>query len=273
MQTNRKFGYIPDLPDYRDINSHSDLLPKLRTPTAQPTSVNLSAGFSPIEDQGQLGSCTANAAAGLMEYMERKSTGRHVDASRLFIYKNTRLISGLTGDSGAYIRDTIKSLRLFGAVPEKYHPYDVAKFDDDISAYKYAFAQNYKSLQYFRVDDYTWTTDKIFQEIRNKLIKGIPLIFGFTCYDSIFNTTTVIPFPAKNESIAGGHAMVICGYDDSISCPNTTRLGAFLVRNSWGTNWGMKGYAWLPYEYLYAGLMEDIWGIIKQDWVDTKVFD
>lgn len=274
-----KFGWIPDLPDHRDHAATSypiltlDEAGKLLSAPRLSIKVDLRAGFSPVEDQGKLGSCTAQAGVALVEYMERRFGGSHIEASRLFLYKNTRKLAGLQGDSGAYLRDTIKALRLFGVSQEQYWPYDISKFDVEPDAFNYALANNYKTLKYFRVDMPGMTPEAMLKEIKTKISKGIPLMFGSTVYGGIMSAKTDIPFPKGNEQAIGGHAMVICGYDDNLTGINSSRPGSFLIRNSWGTSWGMGGYAYFPYEYLFAGLMCDIWGITKQDWIDTSVFN
>ena len=272
-----KFGWVPDLPDHRDVSIESsislDSVAGVSNSVALPKSADIRGGFSPIENQGSIGSCTAQAGVALVEYMERKFGGQHIEASRLFLYKNTRKLAGFQGDTGAYLRDTIKALRLFGVSQEQYWPYDVTKFDEEPDAFNYALANNYKSLKYFRVDMPNYTPDRILKDIKSSIAKGIPLMFGSVVYNGIMRAKEDIPYPAGNERPIGGHAMVICGYDDSRVGVNASIPGAFLIRNSWGTNWGMQGYAWFPYEYLYSGLMMDIWGITKQDWIDTSVFN
>tara|TARA_R110000868_G_scaffold13711_1_gene63527 strand:- start:4805 stop:5659 length:855 start_codon:yes stop_codon:yes gene_type:complete len=277
-------GWIPDKPDIRD--RHLSLLYGMHTngtmqagadfsvTAALPTSVDLRGGFSPIEDQGHIGSCVANACVGILEYMELKAFNKYLDGSRLFVYKNARMLDNFNGDTGSNIRTAIKSLRLFGVAPEQYMPYDINKFDEVPSAYQYAMASNFKSLKYFRVDRHTWDSGRILLEIKKILSMKIPMVFGFTCYNSVFRVGADgnIPFPT-NEPVVGGHAMVLCGYDDAHQNVGTSNKGAFLIRNSWGSSWGMGGYAWLPYDYLTNGLMEDIWAITKQDWVDTDVFN
>lgn len=274
-----KFGWIPDLPDHRDHPATAYPMPTLDemgkpvTVSNLPMKADIRGGFSPVEDQGRLGSCTAQAGVALVEYMERKFGGNHVEASRLFLYKNTRKLAGLQGDTGAYLRDTIKALRLFGVSQEEFWPYDITKFDVEPDAFNYALANNYKALKYFRVDMPGMSPEAMLKEIKTKISKGIPLMFGSTVYSGIYKVKTDIPFPQGGEQPIGGHAMVICGYDDNVLGTNTTKPGCFLIRNSWGTSWGMGGYAYLPYDYLYAGLMCDIWGITKQDWIDTSVFN
>src|SRR5262245_53296163 len=148
-------GWLADYPDFRDYNPETDsfqstsqaavagdtvkgLLTKIGTvtpaaPLALPASVDLRPWFSPGENQLNLGSCTANAAAGVLEYFERRAFGRHIDASRLFIYKATRNFMHLTGDTGAYLRTTMGALTLFGVPPEEFWPYNVSSFDAEPS--------------------------------------------------------------------------------------------------------------------------------------------
>ncbi|KAF5089334.1 C1 family peptidase [Methanobacterium aggregans] len=284
-------GWFPDLPDRRDLTLNIekkknegivDMVVELgiKEPVTEiPAAVDLREWCSPVEDQKSLGSCTANAGAGLLEYFERRAFGSYIDASRLFLYKNSRQLAGLTGDTGSYLRTTMAALVLFGVPPEKYWPYTDKKPDFDAvpDAFCYAFAENYKAIQYLRLDPPSTPVDILLDRIKTNLVAGLPSMFGFTVYDSIYHAEAGnIPYPCSGEKVAGGHAIVAVGYDDSVviknpNCGNTTK-GALLIRNSWGKGWGDKGYGWLPYDYVLKGLAVDWWTLIKADWIATGEF-
>jgi C1A family cysteine protease len=280
----RGLGWLPDFPDFRDYTPDHEAVAPLLSATkvakteSLPASADLRAWCSPIEDQEQLGSCTANASVGLVEYFERRACGRHVDASRLFVYKATRNLLHWTGDTGAFLRSAMGALVLFGAPPEEYWPYEIAHFDDEPPAFAYAFGQNFQAIKYLRLDPPGTTPGQLVQEIKKFLTSGFPSMFGFTVYSSIrqANTNGKIPMPGPNEQVEGGHAIVAVGFDDAMTITNTdanvTSKGAFLIRNSWGTSWGDAGYGWLPYDYVMKGLADDWWTLIKGEWVDTGAF-
>lgn len=283
----KRMGWRPDLPDFRDYTiEHENVKPLMekigisKPVKGIPATVDLREWCSPIEDQKNLGSCTANAGVGLVEYFERKSFGKHIDASRLFLYKTTRRLMGLKGDSGADLRSTMGALALFGVPPEKYWPYTDKNpgFDKEPDTFCYACAENYKSIQYIRLDPPSASKKEVLIRIKTNLAAGLPSMFGFTVYNSIeqtMNNAGKIPFPCNGEQIEGGHAIVAVGYDNSMKIKNdncsTSTTGALLIRNSWG-NWGDKGYGWLPYEYVLKGLATDWWTLIKNEWVDTGEF-
>lgn len=152
-------GWLPDYPDFRDYNlKHPEVEPMLRLTGVVkakkniPASVDLRPWCSPVENQGAIGSCTAHAGVGVVEYYERRAFGKHIDASRLFLYKTTRNLLHWSGDTGAFLRTTMGGLVLFGVPPEEYWPYPIEGFDKEPSAFCYAFAQNYQSIKYFRLD-------------------------------------------------------------------------------------------------------------------------
>jgi len=290
-------GWLPDYPDFRDytfeINESLETKKKeeienLLSPIglggadikSLPASVDLRPWCSKIEDQGQIGSCTANAGAGVVEYFENRAFGRYLDASRLFLYKVTRNFAKLSGDSGAFLRNTMGALVLFGVPPEEYWPYTDKSpdFDKEPSAFCYSFASNYKGIKYLRHDNPSLTKEQVLESVKKSLAAGIPSMFGFTVFSSISQagTTGKIPFPCLNDKIVGGHAVVAVGYNDSMKiknsiCGNTTQ-GALLIRNSWGETWGEKGYGWLPYDYVRKEAALDFWSLLSQTWVDTGIF-
>ncbi len=282
----RGMGWLPDYPDFRDYTEGKEeiraILGAKETAKAKrlPSSVDLREWCSPVEDQGQLGSCTAHAGVGVIEYYERKSFKRHQDASRLFLYKVTRNLMKMKGDTGAYLRTTMGAMVLFGVPPEAYWPYSdkQEEFDKEPPAFCYAFAQNYQTLKYFRHDPPGARAVEILQKVKEYLASGHPAMFGFTVYNSIeqADTTGKIPFPSPKEKIEGGHAIVAVGYDDKMVIENKygriKTTGALLIRNSWGKGWGEKGYGYLPYEYVLKGLAEDFWSILKKEWIDTGQF-
>src|SRR5512135_1546690 len=282
-------GWIPDYPDFRDYTETTKEIAEVLAPTglavagergkkvraaarkAAPASVDLRPWGSAVEDQGMLGSCTSQAGAGVIEYYERKSFGRHIDASRLFLYKVTRNLMKMKGDTGAYLRTTMGAMVLFGVPPEDYWPYndDEKGFDQEPPAFCYAFAQNYQAIKYFRHDPAGAKADEVLKQVKAYLSKGHPAMFGFTVYNSIDQAESNgrIPFPSSKEKIEGGHAVVAVGYDDKMKIKNNygkvETMGALLIRNSWGKVWGEQGYGWLPYEYGLKGLAEDFWSVTK----------
>jgi len=281
-------GWLPDYPDFRDYTTeHATVNPLLKKigltgnrKKSIPESKDLRAWCSTIEDQGSLGSCTAQAGASMVEYFAHRSMDRYTDVSRLFLYKVTRNLMRQKGDTGAFIRTTMGALVLFGVPPELYWPYKEKDFDKEPPAFCYAFAQNYQTISYYRLDSAGLKKSEVLQAIKSNLAAGLPSMFGFSVFSSISQASEngQIPYPMPGERTLGGHAVMAVGYDDKIKIANTnpdgpTCTGAFLIRNSWGSAWGLAGYGWLPYEYLLKGLAIDWWSIIKNEWIETGDFE
>jgi len=269
-------GWTPDYPDVRDYTLQSPpiagVLRNTLTTTALPTKIDLAPQFSPIENQGSLGSCTAQAAVGLLEYYERATLGRHVDASRLFVYKTTRKLLGWTGDTGAYLRTTMKALALFGAPPEEHYPYNISQYDAEPNQFVYALAQNWQALSYYRLDPAGSSGQAALDALKQRLSQKQPAMFGFTVYSSLPTVTTTgdIPYPKSTDRVSGGHAVVAAGYDDGKVIDGVA--GAIKIRNSWGPGWGQGGYGWLPYRYFTNRLATDIWSMVRSEYIDLAPF-
>ena len=286
IEQRRGLGWLPDYPDLRDYTPQSEAVVPLLAKTAvpkvgtkskkAPAKVDLREWCSPVEDQGQIGSCTAHAGVGMLEYFERRLHGKHLDASRRFLYKVTRALGQLEGDSGAFLRTTMGAMVLFGVPPEEYWPYSEAEFDEEPPTFCYAFAQNYQAVKYYRLDPPGTERADLLAAIKSHLASQLPAIFGFTVYGSIAQAGEdgKIPFPAPGDKVEGGHAVMAVGYDDAVKIANRGEetKGAFLIRNSWSSGWGEEGYGWLPYDYVLEGLADDWWALIENEWVDTGEF-
>lgn len=284
-------GWLPPLPDLRDFTDAepeiAEIVKKLGLKKgeelkATPEKVDLRDWCSPIENQESLGSCTAHAAVGIVEYLQRRAFDKHIDGSRLFVYKATRNLMQVTGDTGAWLRNTMGALRLCGVPDEKYWPYTDAtsEFDNEPPSFVYAVADNYEALRYFCHDPSGANVPgrTVLNSVKKYLAAKIPSMFGFWGFPS-FSCCDVkggIPFPCPSEQAQWGHAIVAVGYDDGKKIKNKkcnkTTTGALLIRNSWGTTWGDQGYGWLPYDYVENKLASDFWSLLSMEWVETKQF-
>lgn len=243
-----RYGWRRDLPDARD------LIAAVPATGALPSKVDLTPKMPPVYDQGQLGSCTANAIGAAVQYSDLLELQPGEQPSRLFIYYGEREIEHTVDqDAGAAIRDGIKVVAKLGAPAETLWPYDIARFAEKPSQAAYAAARGNLALKYQRVP-------RRLRALKAVLAAGHPVVIGFTVYSSFESAevarTGVLNMPGADEQILGGHAVLVVGYDDAED--------RWRIRNSWGAGWGQDGYFTMPYQYLMEpGLASDFWTITK----------
>jgi len=263
VKANRRFGFgwSPDLPDNRD-HQYAAPMAKLR---ALPAKADLRKGCPTVYNQGEIGSCTANAIAAAIEFDRMRQKLACFTPSRLFIYYNERAMERTVPlDNGAQIRDGIKSVGKQGVCPEDQWSYEDTPADPTTSVWPagakpaqkpprscYSNAKQFRALSYQRVN-------RSLAQMKGCLADGYPFVFGFTVYDSFEDAAVaksgVLGMPKPKEGVVGGHAVLAVGYDD--------KAQRFTVRNSWGTGWGKKGYFTIPYSYLLTeNLADDFWTI------------
>ena len=251
VRDTKRYGWRPDTPDMRDY------LLAVEPAKTLPRSTSLRKKMPAVYDQGQLGSCTANSIGSIVEFNElREKEKDAATPSRLFIYYNERLMEGsVKEDSGAEIRDGIKSVAQVGAPPETLWPYVISKFATKPPVKVYTAARKHEALRYSRV-----TQDQM--AIQSVLASGFPISFGFTVYESFESDQVaqdgIVPMPQPGERVLGGHAVAAIGYK-----PIRGQL-YFECRNSWGAGWGDHGHFWMPSAYVASQtLASDFW-VIQQ---------
>jgi C1A family cysteine protease len=243
-----RFGWVPDHPDQRDVLYAAPL----RRLGILPENVDLTEDMPEVYDQGDLGSCTANAIGAAFEFGLTRQELTDFRPSRLFIYYNERAMEGtVNSDSGAMIRDGIRSVARVGVCSEDEWPYDISQFRQRPSDDCYREASGNRVVAYQRVI-------RSLTQMQGCLAAGFPFVFGFTVYDSFespqVDKTGVVPMPTLGEEVLGGHAVLAVGYDNAEQ--------RFRFRNSWGSTWGQDGYGTMPYAYLATrSLSQDFWTI------------
>jgi len=255
-----RYGWKPDLPDHRDFLYAAPPA----TAAALPTKVDLRPQCPPVYDQGQLGSCTANAIAGAIEFDQKKQKIPEYTPSRLFIYYIERVLEGTSPsvDSGAQIRDGIKSVAAQGACKETTWPYSDQNTDPNpcpnCEFAKKPPANCFSEAKLHKIKVYQRLNSAVVNTLKGCLAAGNPFVFGFTVYESFESQQVadsgILPMPGPQERVVGGHAVMAVGYDDSTQY--------FIIRNSWGDSWGQKGYFMMPYGYITnSNLADDFWTI------------
>lgn len=243
-----RYGWTPDLPDQRDLvyAAPRTVLRKL------PSKIDLRKKCPPVYDQGDLGSCTANAIGAAFEFELLRQSAINFMPSRLFIYYNERVLEHTVNtDSGAQIRDGMKCVNKQGICPETMWPYHINQFAQKPSNECYNIALEHQVLSYHRIM-------RSLTQMKGCLADGYPFVIGFTVYESFESEAVAkngkLNMPKKNEQVMGGHAVLIVGYDETSS--------RFIARNSWSDKWGQKGYFTMPYDYLMnENLSDDFWTI------------
>jgi C1A family cysteine protease len=178
--------------------------------------------------------------------------GKTWTPSPMFIYYNERLLENtVMQDSGAEIRDGMKAINRWGICSEDKCPYEISKFRVKPSRAAYADGAKHKIFNYARIG-------QSLLQLQSALANNDPFVFGFSVYESFESDqvakTGIMPMPSQRENLLGGHAVLCCGFF------NNTKT--FLVRNSWGTDWGQQGYFHMPYDFiLNENLAADFWSV------------
>jgi uncharacterized caspase-like protein len=244
----RGTGQLHEAPEPSD-GVYSPTAARLRT---LPPAVDMRSLCPEVYDQGNIGSSVAQAIAAGLEFSRRRQGLEAFTPSRLFIYYIAREADGYEQmDSGASYRTALQAVNRYGFPPESEWPYITAKFTQRPSRNAYRAAARHSAIAYKRVRGRV-------DHLKACLTEGFPVLLGFPVYNSIWAPevaeTGRVPVPAADDQWAGGHAVMIVGYDDAEQ--------VFIVQNSWGKSWGQDGFFFLPYAYVSANTKsEDFWTV------------
>jgi C1A family cysteine protease len=269
----RGFGWLPSVPDFRDFTLHSpavtELLHGLGPADGETAADNcdLREYFLDADDQLDLNTSPAHACIGLVQYFERRSLGRVLRPSRLFLHQNALKFSG--GSAGVDLRTTLCAMVRCGIPPERYWPYETQRREERPEPFLYSFDEPYRGIRYVRLDGRNATGRETLQTVKAFLRAGFPSCFGFSVPSSL-TIDGQIPYRPTFDSPLGGQAMIAVGYDDRWLRGSR---GALLVRSSWGQGWGDDGYGWLPYAYVEERLAVDFFTLLHPAWIASGEFE
>jgi C1A family cysteine protease len=265
-----------DLPDHRDYALRSNLvrraLRRLRSiakSDRDPPHVDWREYCAPVEDQQGLPTSPAHACIAMVQYFERRASGRLLRPSRAFLHYNARRLQGGGALGGTALRVALKALVQFGVPPEVSWPYTPENLATEPSPFVYGASRECKAIRYIRLDPSDGTGEDALANIRRFVPAGFVCTLGFPVPDSTGDSPE-IPYPTLSDSVSFGHAVTVVGYDDTMRIRSDK--GALLVRNSMGRGWGDDGYGWLPYSFVRQRLAVDAWTLLKRSWLRSGEF-
>jgi C1A family cysteine protease len=272
----RRGGWQPDVPDHRDyLVGHvavQNLLRRLKpvsSSDALPSRVDWREYCAPPHDQGELPTSCAHACVALVQYFERRSTGRLIRPSRLFLHANAERLLDQPPDHAVSLRAALKAMVHFGAPPEEHWPYSPSTLAKEPPPFVYGFAQWFQKIRFLRLDARQHDGGQTLETVRSFLAAGFPCVLGYPVSTGVTREAE-IPFPAVFDGIRTGMAALAVGYDDRVRI--LSDKGALLIRNSWGTDWGDAGCGWLPYRYVQERLAVDVWTVLRRSWLKSDEF-
>lgn len=250
---------MTDFPNYR-LGGYLAATNDQPVPTLQqvaelklPPHIDLRSMCSPVENQGGVGSCTANAVVGALEYHQIRHGQKLTDLSRLFVYYNARRLSDREHvDNGTSMPHVMASVLAFGVCAEQLWPYDEARWSERPGNNCYNNAITLPGLHYAQISPG--------EECKSVLAAGLPVVFGMQVPTQALMVVAKgsghVPAPQNGqwEQPNGAHAMLIVGYDDG--------KNAWLVRNSWGPSYGIGGHVWIDYQVMdHYCLRDGFWTV------------
>ena len=280
-------GWRLDPPSARDYTLDHDKVREIAEQLALrpedapqlPHAADLSGGFGPPGDQGDLNACSSFAAVALFEHGMSRLGQRVEPGSPMFLYKVQRDLLQERGDGGSYLRTAMEAMALAGVCPERYWPYDPRRLDDEPPAFCYAVADNYEAMIYYRLDHAGQDPAALLRSLKTHLARGLPVMLGSALFPTLGSVSLhgMLAEPRPDDPVVLLHAFVAAGYDDEKVVHDETGTirqgrGAVRVRSSWGPTWGEGGYAWLPYTYVLRGWTRDYWVLVSSEYVDRERF-
>jgi len=268
-------GWCRDVPSHRDYTQNRPTLRRglARLPQAAarelPSQADWREYCPPVADQLRLPTSPAHACVAMVQYFERRSTGKLVWPSRLFVHQNGIRISGSHNVSLVSLRATLQGMVRFGFPPERHWPYEEERLGVDPDAFAYGFACALRGCRYLRLDVPSETGEETLNCVKAFLSAGFTCVFGCPLPVQLSDSSE-LHFPAKADECQNGQALFCVGFDDRRRIRSDR--GALLVQNSWGSGWGDHGFAWLPYRYVQHRLAVDFWTLLRSKWLKSDEF-
>jgi len=267
------FGWQRDLPDPRDFTPQHDavagVLQELEPLRDRPEHVDWREYCPAVKDQAVLPVSPASTCADLLAYFERRSSGRMIEPSRLFIVQAARRLLGWSGESGLPLRAALEAIARIGVPDEHLWPFDPGRLLQAPDAFVYAAARTFPGLCYVRLDPPGARGRETLRTVKSFLAAGFACVFGFPVPTTVTHEPD-IPYPTVFDAVRGGQAAMAVGFDDHRRIRSDR--GGLLLACTWGDAWGDGGFGWLPYCYVTDQLAVDFWTLVRPAWLASGEF-